>query len=149
RSFDLAFGREVTMERGVISGKRGEAGTDGGRLLMDSARSFPSERGLLFDRGGKGLGVWTRAGAVPSNRAQEAVRQFLDKKGRQAPAAGEPVWRWRHVATLKPPVERNGRAAPVRTLAFSPDGKQVLTSTLEDGAFRLWGARTGKPCRRA
>jgi hypothetical protein len=80
RSFDLAFGREVTMERGVISGKRGDPGKGGERLFMDSARSYPSDRDLLFDREGKVLGVWTRTGAVPGNRAREAIRQFLDKK---------------------------------------------------------------------
>jgi WD40 repeat protein len=148
-SFDLAFHREMALERGIISGKRREANKSEERLFMDSARSYPSDRDLLFDTEGNLIGVWTQTGAVPSNCVQEAVRQFLSKKERKSPAAGEQVGRVRHLATLKSPAERGRPSALVRVLGFSPDGKQILTSTLEDGNFRWWDARGGKPSRRS
>jgi S1-C subfamily serine protease len=76
-SLDLMFGREITVERGLFTGKQRAAGTTEERLYMDSARSVPSERDLLFDMEGKLIGVWTPKGAVPIPRVKEAVRQWL------------------------------------------------------------------------
>jgi serine protease Do len=74
-SLDLMFDREITVERGLFTGKKRANGQTDERLYMDSARSAPSDRDLLFDMQGKLIGVWTPKGAVPIQRVTEAVRR--------------------------------------------------------------------------
>jgi serine protease Do len=76
-SLDLLFRRELAAERGVISGRVRAEEKGGELLLMDSARSYPSDRDLLFDREGKLLGAWAGEAVVPSKRVKAAVRQLL------------------------------------------------------------------------
>jgi S1-C subfamily serine protease len=77
-SFDL-FGRDPTPEFGLLSGRRQDK--EGNESLrIDSAISCPLDRDLLFSMDGKVLGIWTKTGAVPSSRVQEAVGRLLKKK---------------------------------------------------------------------
>jgi S1-C subfamily serine protease len=79
-SLDLGFKHEFTVEPGVLSTKRGKPGTAAERWLMDSARSYPSRRDLLFDRQGRLVGIWAKSGAVPGNRVREAADRFRNRK---------------------------------------------------------------------
>jgi hypothetical protein len=79
-SVDLVFSREFALEPGLISGKRRAAKTGEEMFYVDSARSYPSSRDLLFNREGKLIGIWSRTGAVPSNWVREAIRKLLETK---------------------------------------------------------------------
>jgi S1-C subfamily serine protease len=77
-SLDSMFPGEVTVERGIIAG-RTPAGDNGvGQLHMDSAGSFRRARDLLIKGKGQIIGIWTAAGAVPSEQVRSTVRRLLD-----------------------------------------------------------------------
>jgi WD40 repeat protein len=89
---------------------------------------------IAFEKGHVGEGmVWT----------VEALRM--------ATAAGDPDWKgvalanlsawWRHLVALK---EIFPHGDQVRSVAFSPDGKTILTGCWDQTA-RLWDAQTGRP----
>ena len=63
------------------------------------------------------------------------------------PSVGDKVARVWEVATGKPVSRLEGNAAAVYALAFTPDGKSVLTGG-EDTTLRLYDAATGRPVRR-
>lgn len=79
-SLHALFRKEIGIERGILSGKRPGATKGEERFLMDSCLATVPERDLLFDRGGKLIGVWTPAGAVPANRVCELVRRLLAER---------------------------------------------------------------------
>src|SRR5205814_9845064 len=102
------------------------------------------------------LSLWQRQlirqrGAFPHPHNVLAVA--LSREGRTAATASEDgtarLW---DVATGKPIGEPLVHSHPVLVLAFSPDGKKLLTGTLGGegqekgmkGAVRLWEADTGK-----
>jgi S1-C subfamily serine protease len=68
---------EVSFELGLFTGKARAGQKGAGRLHMDSARSYPSDRDLLLNRQGEIIGIWTKVGAVPGERVKESVRRLL------------------------------------------------------------------------
>jgi S1-C subfamily serine protease len=73
-SLDLMFPDQVSAETGVISR------ICDGWLQMDSARSFPCERDLLFNMDGKLIGIWKGSRVVPGNRIKQSVDEGSDRK---------------------------------------------------------------------
>jgi S1-C subfamily serine protease len=62
---------KLAAEIGVFTG------TSDGLFQMDSARSAPRGNGLLFDSRGGLAGIWTKFGAVQSERIKKAVRRLV------------------------------------------------------------------------
>jgi len=114
--------------------------------------------------------AFTRDGKVLAGAGGHSIRLWNTDTGkflRDAPKAAHPVTtvafsadgtrlfsgheaehvvRCMDVDTLKQAVDLSGHAGPVYALTFTPDSKQVLTSTRDDD-FRLWDANSGKPSR--
>jgi S1-C subfamily serine protease len=72
--------RQVSVDRGIMAVKHRAGNKDEELLFVDSSRSFPSQRDLLFNLDGKLIGVWKSRAAVPSNRVKQAVDRLLKKK---------------------------------------------------------------------
>src|SRR5439155_1136316 len=93
-----------------------------------------------FDKEIVGL-LFTPDGDLVTVGGEGAVRFWgldTDRESRPAWQAAGPLF----CAASSPALE--GHAAPVLALGFTPDGKRILSSTLDD-EFRTWDPRTGKP----
>jgi WD40 repeat protein len=128
--------------------------------LRHRLRSPASEvRSLAFTRDGQSLAgaggdiirLWnpntgTFQGDLPAaSHPVTTVAFSADGKTLFSGHKEEHVLRCWDVATFKPSPALSGHALPVRALGFTPDGKRVLTTTLED-TFHLWDPLSGKPC---
>lgn len=71
-----------------------------------------------------------------------ALSFSLDKQTMAAGCADGKIKLW-HTRTQKPPITLDGHSGPVRSLAFSSDGK--LASGSEDKTVRVWNGTTGQP----
>jgi S1-C subfamily serine protease len=78
-SLDLMSHAELSLERGIVSARPSAEGGDK-LLFMDSARSCPSDRDLLFNRDGEVIGIWGQAGAAPSNRIKKIINERLKSR---------------------------------------------------------------------
>ena len=71
--------------------------------------------------------AWSPDGrTIAVHNGQEPTLDLLDAQSL------EPIRQWPH-----------GHSAPVRSVAFSPDSRRILTAS-EDGIVRVWDAATGK-----
>lgn len=112
--------------------------------------AFSPDGKLLAGGGGRVLRLWrTATGKIlgdlsPVDHLVSAVAFSGDSSRLFSGHQGEQVVRCWDVATLRPTVPLDGHAAPVSALAFTPDGKHIVSATLEP-VFRSWDARSGKP----
>src|SRR5262249_28077534 len=115
--WDVARGRELVQLKGLDRKTHSAAfSPDGTRLVTASKRRFdPNSPDLSAFTEEKVARVWE----VPSAKPEGVV------------------------ATGKELLELKGHAEGVLAVAFSPDGKKVLTGS-RDKTARLWDATTGK-----
>lgn len=107
-----------------------------------------SEAGkFLAGAGGKFIRLWhtktwtLARDAPPLARPVKTIAFSADGVHLFSGHDGEHVVRRWDVPSLKPR-EFDGHAAPVRAVGFTPDGKNLVTSCLDDD-FQLWDARNG------
>jgi Trypsin-like peptidase domain len=69
---------EWYLEVGAISERNADGGTEG-HFDIESATSNRPERDLLFNMEGKVIGIWSKSGAIPSNKVRETVDEYRKK----------------------------------------------------------------------
>lgn len=144
RIWDAAAGKEVAAL--------------GGDKVRSKSAWFSSDGKHVVTTDGKTMQVWDAATgaeiAVLQGHAAFAQRAQLSPDGRQIVTAGceksdtlfgcadvtARVW---DAATGKELAVLRGHEALIRSVQFSPDGKQIVTAS-EDQTARIWDAATGK-----
>ncbi len=129
-----AANKRITQLATDLEGERGRLKTALSESNSRLAR-LDLERGrAAFDKGRVGVGMlWT----VESLRV---ATEAGDEAGRHVALANLAAWR-RHLTELKAVYSHDGA---VTSVAFSPDGKSVLTGGL-NRIVRIWDVVTGRP----
>jgi WD40 repeat protein len=161
----VKLGRPLFCVAGSADGKLLAAGSRETVLVLDAATGklrhrlgMPAEgaRAVAFSRddkslagaGGNLIRLWRLAGGAEPRDATvdhpvTAVAFSADGARLYSGHRSEQVVRCWNGVTLASAVPLAGHAAPVRALAFSGDGEQVISTTLERD-FRSWDIRSGK-----
>jgi WD40 repeat protein/serine/threonine protein kinase len=121
-------------------------------IAKNLEKSLDESKALLVTSNQRLAALYFERGRIALEKGQTGEGLlWMIETWRSAVAAGDPGWQHTARANLAAWQSHHSRLnavfshkGAVRTVAFSPDGKAVLTGSI-DSTARLWDAATGKP----